>query len=108
RTARAHDVEDGVDDLPQRPAPWTAPRFRLRQERFDHPPFLIGDIALVTQSGSTILLASGCGPHDGSKCESATTWNHVGFSRSTYFETASQFYCVTNFAGGFFVGNTDI
>jgi len=30
--------------------------------------FLIGDIALVTQSGSTILLANGCGPHDGAKC----------------------------------------
>jgi hypothetical protein len=35
--------------------------------RVRHAPFLIGDIALVMQSGLTILLASGRGSHDGAK-----------------------------------------
>src|SRR5450631_1747628 len=48
RAARTHHIEDRVDDLAQRPASRPSSRPWPRKKRFDHTPFLVGDVALVT------------------------------------------------------------
>ncbi len=82
RTAAAHDVENAVDDLAQRPTARAADALGGRQIRLDHALFLIGHIALVAQTVAAIVLTGGWGPHGNSESVSVTARNHVDFSHS--------------------------
>ena len=75
--ARAHHVEDAVDDLAHRPAPRPSGGTCRRQVRLDHAPFLIGHVGLVSVRLAIMLLAGGWGPHGNSGVGLATPWNHV-------------------------------
>lgn len=61
--ASAHDVEDRVDDLSQRPGERPASPLRRRQQRRNQPPLRIRQIRFVSKSRATMLPASGWGPH---------------------------------------------
>lgn len=89
RAAAAHDVENAIDDLAERPGA-RSPGLLGRRQRRDHAPFLVGHIALVAQTVTAIVLAGGWEPHGNSDSVSATARNHVDFNHSTPFETASQ------------------
>jgi hypothetical protein len=77
RAARAHFIEDAVDDLTHGPSAWSSGDTRRGQLRLDHAPFLIGHIGLVSVRLANMLLAGSWGPHGNSGVVSATTWNHV-------------------------------
>ena len=63
RTARPHHIEDAVDDLAHWPSPWSTRAIRRWQMRFDHTPFLIGRVCLVSVRLADMLHSSGWGPH---------------------------------------------
>src|SRR4029077_16315742 len=94
RTARAHRVENAVDNLAQRPTARAADDLGGRQIRLDHAPFLIGHIALVAQTVAAIVLAGGWGPHGISESVSATARNHVDFSHSILSKRPLKSQCV--------------
>src|SRR5665811_1890019 len=66
RTACPHHIEDAVDDLAHRPGTRSSCALRRRQVRFDHAPFLIGHVGLVSVGLAGMLLAGGWGPHGNS------------------------------------------
>jgi hypothetical protein len=66
RAARPHHIEDAVDDLAHRPGAWPSCAIRCRQVRFDHAPFLIGHVGLVSAGLANMLLSGGWGPHGNS------------------------------------------
>src|SRR5664280_295919 len=90
RTARPHHIEDAVDDLAHRPSTRSSCALRRRQVRFDHAPFLIGHVGLVSVGLAVMLLAGGWSPHGNSGVGVRTPWNHVDTSHSTPFKTASK------------------
>src|SRR5665811_1263031 len=63
RTARAHHIEDAVDDLSHRPCTRPSRILRSRQVGLNHAPFLIGLVGLVSVRLADMLLSSGWGPH---------------------------------------------
>jgi hypothetical protein len=62
RTARPHHIEDAVDDLAHWPSPWSTRAISRWQVRFDHTPFLISHVRLVSVGLANMLL-SGVGIH---------------------------------------------
>ena len=63
RQTTAQQVEDRLDDPPQRPLAWTAHVRGRWKERFQHSPLGIGQIAWQSQIRTGILRPSGVGPH---------------------------------------------
>ena len=58
--------------------------------RFNHIPFLIGHVRLVSVGLANMLLSGGWGPYGNSGVGVRIPWSHVDFSHSTCFEAASQ------------------
>ena len=62
-TAAAQHVEDGIDDFAHRPGPFSAGPCGRRQQRREHLPFGIGQIAGVAQVVPVVLCPGLAGPH---------------------------------------------
>ena len=89
RTARAHHVENAVDDLAQQQTARAANALGGRQLRLDHAPFLIGHIALVAQTVAAIVLAGGWSPHGISRIGVSNRSGSRRLQSLNPFETAS-------------------
>lgn len=61
--ARPQHVEDGVGDLAQRPGTPPPTTRRTRQQRFQDPPFVVGQITRIAQARAAMLPTGGRGPH---------------------------------------------
>src|SRR5215210_5142492 len=63
RAARAHDVEDGIDDLAHRPGAGSPLVAGRRQQWLQKSPFDVGQIARIAQVRSAMMPTGDRGPH---------------------------------------------
>src|ERR1700733_3010901 len=62
-TTSGQDIHNAIDDLTNDNIPTAAAVIRWRDQRFDHQPFLIGQVARVTELAPVISRTVFSGPH---------------------------------------------